>query len=207
MEDWLSYIVQNTSVMGVAYIGVVAILLLGGFVFPIPEDVPLLIGGALCAYGHATLWLMLPTAFFAVLVADLIMFHLGRRFGHHVPRLPLIGRFIKQKHLRRAEKLFIDHGGKTLFIARFLPGLRAAVFLVGGAAKVPYWKILWFDGMAALFSVPTFVLVGYWGAHQLELVRKWAADAQFFLWGFLLVLLVGVIIWKCLRRRKVASAT
>ncbi len=206
MEHWITQIIEQFSYGALPYLVVVGILLLGGFGLPLPEDVPLMLGGALCAKGYAELWLMLPVAFFAVLAGDLIMFSLGRRFGHHVPSLPVIGRFLKVKHLHRAEKLFADHGGKTLFIARFLPGLRAAVFLVGGAARAPYWKILFYDGMAALLSVPVFVLLGYWGANQFDRVQKWATGAQITV-GIAAVVVVGCIVaWKVMRKKKVASA-
>lgn len=206
MEDWITQLLEHFSSGAAPYLLVMGILLLGGFGLPLPEDVPLLLGGALCAWGNAELWLMLPLVFIAVLGGDLIMFTLGRRFGQNVPGLPVIGRVIKARHMHRAERLFADHGGKTLFIARFLPGLRAAAFLVGGAARTPYWKILLYDGMAAAMSVPVFVLLGYWGANQLDVVKKWATGAQLAIIGVLVLVVVGFVIWKMKKRRKVALA-
>ena len=49
-----------------------------------------------------------------------------------------------------------------LFVGRFLPGLRAPIFFTAGSTRVKYWKFFFFDGLAALISVPFFVWLGHW---------------------------------------------
>lgn len=49
--------------------------------------------------------------------------------------------------------------------------MRAAVFFAAGAYRVPFWKLIVFDGSAALLSVPTFVLLGWWLAESLDRVQ------------------------------------
>jgi membrane protein DedA with SNARE-associated domain len=50
----------------------------------------------------------------------------------------------------------------VLFVGRFLPGLRAPIFFTAGSTRVKYWKFFFFDGLAALLSVPFFVWLGHW---------------------------------------------
>jgi membrane protein DedA with SNARE-associated domain len=62
--------------------------------------------------------------------------------------------------LQRARDLYADHGAKMLFAARFMPGIRSAMFLSAGVFGVPFWKFFLIDGIAAMFSVPLWIWAG-----------------------------------------------
>jgi membrane protein DedA with SNARE-associated domain len=109
------------------------------------------------------------------------------------------------ERLAKAQLEFHNHGGKTLFVARFLPGLRAPVFFSAGVFKIPFWKMLAFDGTAALISVPTLVLVAYFFGSQIERVKHATAQVQIGVGVTLFVLIAGVIFWKVRKRRKTAA--
>lgn len=185
---------------------IIFVLLASGFGLPIPEDIPLLVTGYLCSFNPDHLWTMIPLTFAAVLGSDCCVYWMGRHFGHHVPRLPLLRRFLDEKHLARAQRAYHDHGGKTLFIARFLPGLRAASFFTAGAFKIPFWKLLVFDGSAALISVPSLVLLGFFFANQFDRVEELTNEAQALLALVIVGVITAVVVIRVLRRRKVASA-
>ena len=185
---------------------VVCLLLLSGMGLPLPEDIPLLFAGLLSSQGVLCLEIMIPLTFLAVVGADSILYFLGRTYGHHVPRLPLLRRFLSTARLERAQLAFHEHGGKTLFVARFLPGIRAPVFFTAGIFKIPYWKFLAFDGSAAAISVPLLVLIAYFGGQNLDKIRHMAKEAQISIAvaaGFMVLL---VAIWQLRRRRKIAAA-
>ena len=105
-------------------------------------------------------------------------------------RIRFVRMFLSKKRVERAEHLFHKHGGKTLFVARFLPGLRAATFFIAGTFRISYWKFLFFDGTAALISVPLIVLLAWFFADQIDQVRHWSRTAQF--------LLGMVVLWAVL---------
>ena len=178
------------------------ILLLSGAGLPLPEDIPLLAAGYICGQGAARLEFMIPLCMVCVVGADSGLYLLGRRYGHHVPNLPVIGRFLSASRIALAEQKMRQHGGKTLFIARFLPGLRAPIFFASGACRVPYWKFLCFDGGAALLSVPTLILVAYYFSDHIDQVRHWTAEAQLTLLVLLAVLASGYVGLKLLRNRR-----
>ncbi|MCC7205121.1 MAG: DedA family protein [Phycisphaeraceae bacterium] len=181
-----------------SYAGILLVLLISGLGVPLPEDLPLLIAGALCAQGVASLELMLPLVFAAVVGADLMIYYLGRRFGRHVPKMPMFRRFLDEAHLQKADRAFEKHGGKTLLIARFLPGVRTAVFFSAGACRIPLWKMLVFDGGAAMVSVPLLVMLGYFFGSNLDTVRDWVHDSQvvLVLGVGLLVVVYGIYHWR-----------
>ena len=189
------------------YIGVVGMLLLSGMGLPLPEDIPLLVGGYLCYKGYLEVWIMIPLALAAVMAGDSLLYALGRRYGHHVPKLPIVSRFLSLKRLHRASNAFHLHGGKMLFAIRFMPGVRAAGFFTAGTFKIPYWKLLVFDGSAALISVPTLVLVAYYFGANIDQVKNWSRDTHLLLFGGLILTVVGIFLFKRWRRGSTLRST
>ncbi len=203
--DFLTQLGTHTPYM--PYVLVLGLILLSGFGLPIPEDIPLILAGYLCypAHGYADPWLLFPLAFLAVVGADLMVFWLGRKYGHHVPKLPLMRRFLTEKRLAKTERLLHRHGGKFMFAARFLPGLRAPAIFTAGNFKIPYWKFLLYDGGAALISVPVILGLAYYFAEHLEQVRKWVANGEK---GAIAVILVAVVVFigvKMVLNRRLAG--
>lgn len=197
MEQFIEQIIENAP-----YLGVIGVILLSGMGFPIPEDIPLLIGGYLCGIGKANIWIMLPASFAALLGADLMLYFLGRRYGQRITSWPLFRRFLNPARLQRAEKVFHKHGGKALFIVRFLPGVRAATFFTAGMFRIPTWKMIVFDGGAALLSAPALVLAGYFFADQIESVRDTAAEVQITIMAVVIVAATIFIFFKIRHHRR-----
>ncbi|MCX5660499.1 MAG: DedA family protein [Planctomycetota bacterium] len=197
--DWLfNHLTDLTDAAtggNVLVILVVTLLLLGGLGLPLPEDIPLLLAGYLCYKKLASLELMLPLTFAAVVGADSFIYLMGRRYGHLVSRVPLLKHHLSPDRLARAQARFHSHGGKTLFVARFLPGLRAPVFFTAGVFKIPFWKFLVFDGTAAVLSVPLWVLLAWHFGDEIDSVRHWASDAQAVILGTLVVVIASGLVW------------
>jgi membrane protein DedA with SNARE-associated domain len=188
-----------------------ALLLVSGLGMPIPEDIPLLAAGYLCYLGRdepggLSLWFMIPATFVAVLGADFLIYYLGRRYGHHLPKMRLLSRYLTPERLAQAQLKFHNHGGKTLFVARFMPGLRAPAFFSAGVFKIPFWKMLVFDGSAALISVPTLVLLAYIFGAQIAKVRKMAGQVQLAVAVAIVLTIVVIVFWKTRKHRKAATA-
>jgi ABC-type nickel/cobalt efflux system permease component RcnA len=62
-----------------------------------------------------------------------------------------------------------------------------------------------FDGSAALISVPTLVLLGWYFADVLERVRVWISQAQVAVIAALVAAVLAVVVIKVLRRRRRAE--
>jgi len=173
------------------YLSVLFCLLATGMGFPLPEDIPLLTGGWLCHEGLATLWIMVVVSFVGVLGGDLILFALGRKFGHHVVEHRFVRRLVNADRLLLAESLFAKHGNKIIFAGRFMPGLRAMIFMAAGVLKVRPTTFVSVNGLAAAVSVPTLVILGFlFGQHFNQLKQ----DVRFAIHTIALVLvIVGLI--------------
>lgn len=188
------------------YVGVVLILVVSGFGLPIPEDVPLIIGGVMCGLGDANIYIMLPLCFAAVIGADLTMFTLGRLHGDRLRRLPLLRRYLSDERLAKVADAYHAHVGKTLFTARFLPGLRTPLFFTAGSVGISYTKMILFDGVAALISVPALVLAGYFGAEHKGPIMHWASRIEIMILLGIVAAVISFIVIKRWRRHRSAGS-
>lgn len=175
-------------------------LLIGSLGLPLPEDVALLAIGASIFHG-ALPELAVPAAFLAVLGGDLVLFSLAKRWGPRAYDRRLVARVITPARRERFEALYQRHGGKIVFVARHLPGLRAATFALAGIHGMRTSRFLAWDALGAIVSVPLILVLGYVGASNLERVRHDIAGVEHVAGLVALALLIVVLVYLRLRRR------
>ena len=138
------------------------ILLLCGLGLPVPEDIVLVAAGALAEIDGRH-WMETTAIMYAgVMLGDSTIFFAGRYLGGKLRTSRWFQRTFSEKKQAKVEALFDRYHSWVLFVGRFLPGLRAPIFFTAGSTRVKYWKFFFFDGMAALISVPFFVWLGHW---------------------------------------------
>lgn len=188
-----------------SYLGLFSVLLVAGFGLPIPEDVPLIISGLLVGTSKdgLNLYLMMLTGLAGVLVGDSTLFFLGRRYGMGIMQHRLLRWMAKPWLLEKARKRYENNGARILFAARFMPGLRAVLFLTAGIFRVPYWRLLVFDGGAALISVPLWIWAGYYFGKmdQIQRVFKSAEVVSYVVIGLTVAAVLFFIIRSKYRKR------
>jgi membrane protein DedA with SNARE-associated domain len=181
------------------YLAVFAALLLCGAGAPLPEDITLVAGGVIAGLGFANVHVMVAVSLVGVLLGDGAMFLLGHRHGARILRWPPVARLLTPARYARVQEKFARYGNRLLFLARFLPGMRTAVYVTAGAThRVSFLRFFVLDALAATISVPVWVYLGYFGANNREWLAKWIVRSQHGLWVLagLLVLLVLVLWWR-----------
>ncbi|HLX53817.1 MAG TPA: DedA family protein [Aquella sp.] len=202
----LHYLLEFFAMYG--YVAVFLVLVACGFGTPIPEDITLVAGGIICALSLTTNYplnehVMTLVALCGVLVGDGVMFSLGLIVGPKVTRLPFIRRIITPRVYIKMQEKAHRYGNKILFIARFLPGLRAPIFLTAGVShRVPLWKFLLMDGSAALISVPVWVYLGYLFAYDIDRVLLWLRKSEVLIIIVVFIGLVGMFLYSRFIKKK-----
>lgn len=154
------------------YLIVFGILLLCGLGLPIPEDITLFVGGVLAYYGLCDPLTMILVCFSGVMLGDSIMFGLGARYGRSITRKWFFHKMLPDERLDSVKARFNRWGNKLIFIARFMPGFRAAIFFSAGTFHLPFRVFFFYDGLAALLSVPAIIGAVYYFGDQLEYVIR-----------------------------------
>jgi membrane protein DedA with SNARE-associated domain len=201
--DWLiAYLDQFT------YFGIALTLFVAGLGVPIPEDIPLIFGGAMAGAGKINVWVHFAISMAFILIGDACLFAIGRRIGTATSGGN--GRLARMVTPERREKVFSyfeKYGAWTVFFGRFVAGIRGAVFLTAGAVRFPFWRFVLLDALAALISVPVWIYLGYYFGQNWTQILEKAKGVQTGVFIVLGVLAVGGWIWfKLAKRRRAAAA-
>lgn len=184
-----------------AYCVIFGALLVCGLGVPIPEDITLIAAGILAALKSISLIGAVIIGFIGVMAGDCFLFFLGRRLGYQVFSLPIFKSIFTEKRILQARKKVLANSKFICFTARFLPGLRAPIFLTSGVMGVSPVTFLLLDGFAALISVPVWVYLGWYFGNNLDHALAIALKAQKYIVISVLLLILVYILFK-LRNEK-----
>ncbi len=196
----LNYLIDFFTHYG--YFAVFIVLIACGIGLPIPEDITLIAGGVICVLSYTTVNVLSPEimtiiALSGVLIGDSIMFLLGYKLGHKVTRIKGIRNIITPTVYEQIQEKIHRYGDKILFFARFLPGLRAPIFIISGVShRVSYIKFIVMDGLAAIISVPLLVYVGYFFANDLETIVIYVKHSEWLIIGLFLTIILAFFVYK-----------
>lgn len=87
-------------------------------------------------------WVFMILFFIAAVAGDSLNFWIGRTGGYKLIRHPLIGRFIKEEHIREAEGFFEKRGAAAIIIGRYMPIVRTFIPFVAGISQFSYGVFL-----------------------------------------------------------------
>jgi len=105
----------------------------------LPGDSLLFAAGTFAALDSLNVWLVFFLLSVAAVLGDTANYWIGHFFGQQIlanPRIP-----INQKHVDETNHFFAKHGGKTIFLARFVPIVRT--FAPFGGSLYFYRLFLW----------------------------------------------------------------
>lgn len=189
-----------------AYALILGVLFICGMGVPIPEDITLISAGILAGLGKISFEGAMIAGLVGVMVGDTILFTIGQKYGRAVFEWPMFNKIFTPTRIAKAEKQIQEHAKKICFAARFMPGLRAAIFLTAGIMKVPFRTFFFQDGAAALISVPVWIYLGYWFADKIDVVVDLAKDINIVI-GMILLLATVAFIYHIRRKKKLRHSS
>ncbi|MDR3608867.1 MAG: DedA family protein [Oligoflexia bacterium] len=154
-QQLLDFLLQFSS--STIYLVVFGILLVCGLGLPIPEDLTLFMAGIAAYYGLISVVGAMIVAYLGVTLGDTIMFFLGAHFGRKLTKKWIFHKLLPDDRLNSVQRKFRARGNPLIFAARFMPGFRAPIFFCAGTLHLPYRVFLFYDGLAALISVPLII--------------------------------------------------
>lgn len=170
MMDSLMAFLQ--SLQGVpAYALLFSLLFASGFGLPINEDILLLAAAALTLKGVMDPLPLIAVAWCGLLTADTLIFHWGRLLGVRLLRHRFMARWLPEARLAAMQDTVLRYGPGYIFLVRFMPGMRTALFFAAGSLRMPYRYLFLYDGAAALVELPLLVFaVRYVGGRWEEIL-------------------------------------
>lgn len=178
-------------------------VLLEGVGLPLPGETVLIAAGALAHQGSLTLWETMVLGSLGAVVGGQVGYGVGRFGGR--PFVLRWGRyaFITPERLGRAERFFEKHGGRAVFLARFITGLRVFGALAAGMSRMPWEKFALYNVLGATVWAMAAVSLGYFLWASIGLVEHWVGRISLLL--AIALVLVLILRWsyrKAMRTRR-----
>jgi membrane protein DedA with SNARE-associated domain len=167
---------------------------------PLPGETILLLSGVAASTGRIDPWIAIVVGSAAAIAGDNIGYAIGRYGGRRVvTRLAHIGKI--EKSLAWGETFFAQHGGKTVFLARWIFGLRIFGAWIAGMVHMPWRRFFLWNAAGGITWCATMIGLGYFFGHSLHVIEKVVGIG-----GVVAVVVaaaIGLVFWRRFERRKV----
>ena len=140
IEILVNFAVSVINALGLP--GIFILMALESTAAPVPSEAVLPFAGFLVAQGKMELFAVILAATLGSIIGSLFSYYIGYFGGK--PAVLKIGKYflLNEKHLEQTEKFFAKHGGKTIFIARFVPVVRHLISIPAGIGKMQKRKFI-----------------------------------------------------------------
>jgi membrane-associated protein len=172
MDEVLPEIVKDIGIW--SYLALFAVIFIetGVVIMPfLPGDSLLFAAGAVAANENSGLSIVLLHVILAVaaVLGDTTNYWIGHYMG---PKVFTTGsRWFKKEHLDRTHAFYQKHGGKTIFLARFVPIIRTFAPFVAGVGKMNYGYFFSYNVFGGIVWTGLFLWAGYFFG-GLEIIKK-----------------------------------
>lgn len=182
----------------ISYFGIILVLILTGTGLPLPEEVPIIAAGIASSVGTLNPWWAFLSCIVGALLGDAVLYAIGYHFGHSlVVRHPRFAHLVHAEYEAKIEEMIRRHGLKVFFLARFMVGIRAPVYLTAGILRMSFRRFMLIDAFCATAVVGLFFGLSY--AYG-ERVTGWIRDSEIGLTVAAVTIGLGVVCFFLVRR-------
>lgn len=167
---------------------------------PIPSFPFLLLSGTKSIDHSLYAVYALAVAALASLIADLLWFYAGKRYGQAILRLLCRVSISPDTCVRKSELSFAKAGLATLVIAKFVPGLSTFAPPMAGAMGMRPVVFVLFNGLGALLWAGSGIVLGMVFHQQIGRVLDYLQAIGWRAMWLVLSLLVVYVAFRCWRR-------
>ncbi|HJU75586.1 MAG TPA: DedA family protein [Gemmatimonadaceae bacterium] len=160
LDKYLAALVSSAGAWTYVILALIIFAETGLVITPfLPGDSLLFATGAIAAGSTLNLGILLPLLTICAIVGDAVNYWAGSVFGERAAlgKMPLV----KKAHIDRTHDFFIRHGGKTIFLARFVPIIRTFAPFVAGAGAMSYRRFAVYNVAGGVVWVGSMLLAGY----------------------------------------------
>lgn len=168
----------------------------------LPGDSLLFVAGAVTATGAIDPWWLTAIVSLGAILGNTSNFYIGSWLGHKIYDGSIS--WIDQEALNRTHNFYMAHGGKTVFLARFVPIVRTFAPLIAGAASMPVLRFEFYSITGAI----TWVYGLIWAGHffgNIPIIKEHLTSILLLGISFALIPTTILAINKLLKNRKQAQ--
>jgi membrane-associated protein len=131
----------------------------GLVIMPIlPGDSLLFAAGTFAALPDGlNIWYLVILLIVAAILGDTVNYSIGHYLGERAYNI----KWIKKEYFEKTHAFFEKHGGKAIFLARFVPIVRTFAPFVAGIGKMTYSYFVTYNFIGGIVWVVLFTFAGY----------------------------------------------
>ncbi|OHE31312.1 MAG: hypothetical protein A3K40_08105 [Syntrophobacterales bacterium RIFOXYC2_FULL_60_23] len=182
-----------------SYVGVFLLMTLESMVAPVPSELVMPFAGFLIFTGEFSVVPVLVASTLGSILGSLLSYGMGMlgkpvvlRYGRYL--------LLNVHHLEWTEQFFLRHGGKTIFISRFIPVVRHLISIPAGLARMPLIPFILYTAVGATLWNMFLTYLGFRLKQNWQLIQKYTHILDY----FVVAGLIGAtlyLVWKIKRAR------
>jgi len=177
--SFLPHIDLEQLVVTRGYWAVAVIVGLESMGIPLPGETILVLAAIYAASNpEFNIWLVVGAATAGAIIGDNLGYWIGREFGY--PLALRYGKYINlsEGRIKLGQYLFMRHGGKVVFLGRFVALLRILAAFLAGVNRMGWWYFLAANASGGIIWASVFGFGGYvFGKTIQDLERPFAIAA------------------------------
>ena len=164
---------------------------------PLPGETALIAAALLASQGRYPIWEVILIAASAAILGDNLGYWAARLWGARITeRWKLLARY-RDRALPPAERFFRAHGGKTVFIARFVAILRFTVAWLAGITRMHWWRFAFWNAAGGIcWAVGIGLLAFYGGKAAAQAFDRYGLIGAGVLLALAVLGFVGMHLWR-----------
>jgi len=199
LDEYLATIINNYGTWTYGILFVVIFVETGLVVMPfLPGDSLLFAAGTFAALGSLNVWFIVGLLAVAAVTGDAVNYSIGHYLGDRAYNV----KWVKREYLDKTHAFFEKHGGKAIFLARFVPIVRTFAPFVAGIGKMSYSYFATYNIVGGITWVAIFTLLGYFFGN-LEFVKK---NFEFVIIAIILISVLPMVFEWLKARREAKQA-
>lgn len=177
-----------------SYVGIFVLMALESMIAPVPSELVMPFAGFLIFSGAFDPWAVMVASSLGSIAGSLISYLMGKlgepvvlRYGRYL--------FLNVHHLEWTKKFFALHGGKTIFIARFIPVVRHLISIPAGLARMPLAPFVLYTFVGATLWNGFLTYLGVRLRENWWIIQRYTHILDYFVVAAIL-LVTAYFIWK-----------
>jgi membrane protein DedA with SNARE-associated domain len=163
---------------------------------PLPGETALITAAVLAHHHYKIEWVIVIAAAGAI-VGDNLGYWLCRLGGRRLLERFQLTRRYAERALPPAERFFKRHGGKTVFLGRFVAFLRITAAWLAGISRMHWWQFFAWNALGGIVWATGTGLLAYWaGKAAADAVQRYGLYAVVVLVALGVIAFVGVRVWR-----------
>lgn len=156
----------------------------------VPGTTIIIFLGSLATEGYFKIYDLYIFVVLGALLGNIINYIIGKRLGPKLKAGEI--KYIKPIVLEKATLFFDKHGGKSIFIGRFIPSLRETVSLIAGISNMKKTRFFFWTLLGSLTWGAFATYSGYYFNHYLKISKLLLTRSGIFM---LLIILFFILLY------------